>query len=64
MMQNLFLTLIKHPLLYAFTGKCAFFIEGVKNVPIKDLDDKRKITATFAVTTIGSFLPIKLIYQG
>ena len=28
------------------------------------MDDKRKITATFAASLSGSFLPVQLVYQG
>ena len=33
-------------------------------MPIKDLDDKRQITATFALSSTGHFLPIQVIYNG
>ena len=36
----------------------------MKNVPINGVDDKRRITATFAVSSTGTFLPIQLIYSG
>ena len=32
-------------------------------LPIKGIDDKRQITATFTVSITGKFLPIRLIYQ-
>ena len=38
--------------------------KGSKNVPIKGTDDKRQITATFAVSSTGKLLPIQLIYTG
>ena len=38
--------------------------EGSKRVKISGIDDKRQITAVFAVTLDGSFLPIQLIYCG
>ena len=41
-----------------FTGK------GVHSVPIANVDDKRQITATFCVNTVGDFLPVQLIYGG
>ena len=37
---------------------------GSTNVPVAGANDKRMITATFAVTLSGSFLPIQLIYGG
>ena len=38
-------------------------MKGVKNVAIKGVDDKRQITATFAVSLTEKFLPIQLIYK-
>ena len=38
--------------------------EGTKRVPIIAADDKRQITAVFAGTLTGSFLPPQLIYKG
>ena len=37
---------------------------GSKRVEIAGLDDKRQITAVFAGSLTGDFLPIQLIYQG
>ena len=37
---------------------------GSTNVPVAGANDKRMITATFAVRLSGSFLPIQLIYGG
>ena len=37
---------------------------GCKRVKIVAVDDKRQITAVFACSVTGSFLPIQLIYQG
>ena len=37
---------------------------GTKRVEITAIDDKRQITAVFACSLAGSFLPIQLIYQG
>ena len=39
-------------------------MKGAKHVPIKGVDDKRQITATFAVSASGEFLPMQLIYAG
>ena len=39
-------------------------MKGATTVPIKDVDDKHQITATFTVSTSGVFLPIQKIYQG
>ena len=52
------------PLCYVNTGKYTFSFKGSKNVPIKGVDDKRQITATFGVSSTGEFLPIQLIYTG
>ena len=38
--------------------------KGAKKVAIEGLGDKRQITATFAGTLAGEFLPIQLLYQG
>ena len=45
---------------------CTWTMEkrGTKRVEIKGVDDKRQITAVFACTVSGKFLPIQLIYQG
>ena len=61
---SLILNLDQTPLSYVSPGKYTFNLRGAKNVPIKGVDDKRQITATFAVTLDGRFLPIQLIYQG
>ena len=42
------------PLSYISPGKYTFDLKGSKLVPIKGVDNKRQITATFTVT----FLPI------
>ncbi len=38
--------------------------EGSKRVEIAGIDNKRQITAVFAGTMAGEFLPPQLIYQG
>ena len=38
--------------------------EGSKRVEIAGIDDKRQITAVFAGTMVGDFLPPQLIYKG
>ena len=35
----------------------------MKTVPIKGIDDKRQITATFAISMFGEFLLIQVIYE-
>ena len=62
--ESLVLNLDQTPLSYVSPGKYTFSFKGVKNVPIKDVDDKRQITGTFAVSLDGKFLPMQLIYQG
>ena len=62
--MELVLNLDQTPLSYVSPGKYTFDLKGSKTVPIKDVDDKRQITATFTVTASGSFLPIQLIYSG
>ena len=49
------------PVSYVPLGKYTFSFKGAKNVPIKGVDDKKQITATFAVSLSGKFLPIQLI---
>ena len=49
---------------YVNTGKYTFSFKSTKNVPIKGVDDNCQITATFAVSCTGEFLPIQLIYGG
>ena len=38
--------------------------EGSKRIELIGQDDKRQITATFAGTLTGQFLPIQLVYEG
>ena len=45
-------------------GKYTFSFKRAKNIPIKGVDNKRQITATFAVSCTGKFLPVQLIYAG
>ena len=51
------------PLSYVSPGKYTFSFKGVKNVPVKGVDDKRQISATFVVSLTGKFLPTQLIYK-
>ena len=62
--MELVLNLDQTPLSDVSPGKYTFGLKGSKAVPTKGVDDKRQITATFAVTASGSFLPIQLIYSG
>ena len=59
-----FVNLDQAPLSYVSPGKFAFSFKGAKNVPIIGVDDKRQITATFAISLTGKFFSIQLIYKG
>ena len=48
----------KTPFSYVSPGKCTFDLTGSATVPIKGIDDKRQITATFTVFVSDSFLSI------
>ena len=61
--KELILNLDQTPLSYVSPGKYTFNPKGAKTVPIKGIDDKRQITATFTVSMTGKFLPIRLIYE-
>ena len=62
--KRLVFNLDQTPLNYISPGKYSFAPGGSKHVPIKGVDDKRQITATFAVNAAGEFFPMQLIYQG
>ena len=62
--KELIINLDQTPLSYVSPGKYTFDVKGVKTVPIKGIDDKRQITATFAVSMSREFLPIQVIYEG
>ena len=61
---DLALNLDQIPLSYVSPGKYTFCLKGTTTVPIKGVDDKCQITATFTVSASGVFLPVQLIYQG
>ena len=61
---ELILNFDQTPLSHVAPGKYTFDFKGKKHVPIKGADDKRQITATFAVSANGEFLPTQLIYEG
>ena len=61
---DLVLNLDQTPLTYVPPGKYTFYLKGSTTVPLKGVDDKYQITATFTVTATGAFLPIQFIYQG
>ena len=52
------------PSKYVPVGRSTLAENNVKDVPISGSADKRSITATFAETLDGSFLPFQLIYKG
>ena len=60
----LVLNIYQTPLSYVSPGQYTFNLKGSKNVPVKGVDDKQQITATFAVSSTGKFLPIHLICTG
>ena len=62
--KELIINLGQTPLSYVSPGKWTFDVKGVKTVPIKDIDDNRQITAAFAISMFGEFLPIQVIYEG
>ena len=47
---------------YVSPGKYTFDVKGVKTVPMKGINDKREISATFAISMSGEFLPIQVIF--
>ena len=61
---NFVLNIDQTALPYVFSGKYTFSFKGSKNFPIKGVDDKQQISATFAVSSTGKFLPTQLIYTG
>ena len=56
--KELSINLDQTPLSYVSPGKCTFDVKGVKTVPIKGIDEKRQMTATFAISMSGEFLLI------
>ena len=61
---SLIIKIDQTPLSYVNTDKYTFSFKVAKNIPIKGMDDKHQITATFAVSCTGEFFPIQLIYTG
>ena len=61
---DLIINLDQTPLSYVSPRKYTFNMKGAKHVPIKGVDDKRQITATFGVSASADFLPMQLIYAG
>ena len=63
-LKELILNLDQTPLPDVLSEKYTFNPKDAKTVPIKDIDDKRRITATFAVSITGKFLPINSFTKG
>ena len=61
---SLIIKIDQTPLSYVNTDKYTFSFKVAKNIPIKGMDDKHQITATFAVSCTGEFFPIQLICTG
>ena len=62
--KELIVNLDQTSLSYVSPGKYTFDAKGVKTIPIKGIDDKRQITATFIISRSGEFLLIQVIYEG
>ena len=62
--NELLVNLDQAPLFYISSGKYTFDVKGVKTVPIKAIDGKCRITATFAISMSGKFFHIQVIYEG
>ena len=62
--KRLIFNIDQTPLSYVSPGKCTFHAKGAPHVPIKGVDDKRQITATFMVNAAGEFFSMQLIYTG
>ena len=52
------------PTKYVPVGRTTLAKKNTRTVPIKGSSDKRTITATFAISLQGDFLPMQLIYGG
>ena len=52
--KELIINLDQTPLSYVSPGKYTFDVKGVKTVPIKGIDDKQQMTATFTISPDSS----------
>ena len=52
--KELIINLDQTPLSYVIPGKYTFDVKGVKTVPIKGIDDKQQMTATFTISSDSS----------
>ena len=62
--HSLIINLDQAPTKYVPVGRTTLAKKNTKTVPIKGSSDKRAITATFAISLQGDFLPMQLIYGG
>ena len=62
--SSLIINLDQTPTKYVPVGNSTLAKKGDSNVTITGSSDKRTITATFAITMRGDFLPMQLIYGG
>ena len=62
--HSLIINLDQTPTEYVPVGQTTLAKKNTKTVPIKGSSNKRTITATFAISLQGDFLPMQLIYGG
>ena len=62
--DSLIINLDQTPTKYVHVGRTTLAKRNSKTVTIKGSTDKRTITATFAISIRGDFLPMQLIYGG
>ena len=62
--DSLIINLDQTPTKYVPVGQTTLAKKNSKTVTIKGSTDKRTITATFAISMRGDFLPMQLIYRG
>ena len=56
--KKLIKSLDQAPLSCVTLGEYTFDVRSAKTVPVKGIDDKRQIIATFSLSISGEFLPI------
>ena len=61
---SLIINLDQTPSKFVPGSKSTLAKKGSNNIPIIGMSDKRTITATFAITLSGTFLPMQIIYGG
>ena len=62
--DDLIINFAQTPLPYVVTGNSTLNEKGAKSVSLQGRGEKKQITGTFAVSMIGDFLPMQLIYEG